>query len=126
MNYDDIININYEAIKKSRMSLKERSAQFAPFQALDGYSYSVYEAERLTKERIILDDDKKELLNEKIFVLYTNKQEGIFTYFKKDTRKDGGSYKKIKGIIKKIDDIYGYIIFEDKTKLKIDDIVNIE
>ena len=125
-NYDDIINYNYTGSKRGKMSLYERSAQFAPFQSLEGYVDSVRETERLTKKRIELDDEKKEMINNKILYLYNNGIEGEYTYFIKDTRKSGGSYKKEKGIIKKIDEINMILYFYDGIKIFINDIVEVE
>ena len=40
--YDDIINLEHNVSKKhKRMSLENRSAQFAPFSALTGYGDAV-------------------------------------------------------------------------------------
>ena len=126
MKYDDIINIDYNSIRKPKMSLEDRSAQFSPFQALEGYMDDVYETERVTQNKKLLDDNKKEEINNKILYLYTNNLEGIFTYFIKDKRKEGGSYREIKSKIKKIDYINGIIYFNNYIKVTIDDIVNID
>lgn len=41
-NYDDIINLPHHVSKKRKpMSLKNRSAQFAPFSALKGYQEKI-------------------------------------------------------------------------------------
>ena len=40
-NYSDIINLSRPVSKRPRMSLKQRSAQFAPFAALTGYEGQV-------------------------------------------------------------------------------------
>ena len=47
-------------------------------------------------------------------------------FFSKDKLKNGGSYKTIKGILKKYDEINNLIILEDKTKIYIDDIFSIK
>ena len=45
-NYNDIINLPHHISKKHpQMSLKERSAQFAPFSVLTGYEEALKEAE---------------------------------------------------------------------------------
>ena len=47
--YDDIINLEHPTSKKHpRMSLENRSAQFAPFSALEGYEDAVSEEARIT------------------------------------------------------------------------------
>lgn len=128
-NYDDIINLpHYEPKKHKRMSKEARSAQFAPFAALTGYDDAVKETARLTDKRIELDEDEKQILNDKLqHILENNYLEPIilFTHFIKDNKKTGGKYIEKEGIIKKIDNIKGYIILKDKTKIKIDDIINI-
>ena len=47
------------------------------------------------------------------------------TYFLPDERKKGGKYVEKIGQIKKVDIVEGFIIFKDKEKIRIDDIINI-
>lgn len=128
-NYDDIINLkHFEPIKHKRMGIDARSAQFAPFAALTGYNDAIKETARLTDKRIELTEDEKEKLNNQIMFIIENNYLNplvVFTYFVKDNKKTGGKYIEKEGIIKKIDNINGYIILKDKTKIKIDDIINI-
>ena len=47
-NYESIINLPHHVSKKRKpMSLKKRSAQFAPFSALKGYQEKINEINRL-------------------------------------------------------------------------------
>lgn len=47
-NYEGIINLPHHVSKKRKpMSLKKRSAQFAPFSALKGYQEKINEINRL-------------------------------------------------------------------------------
>lgn len=128
-NYDDIINLpHFESKKHPRMSLEARSAQFAPFAALTGYEDAVKETARLTDKKIEIDDALKQILNNKLqYVLENNdiNPEVTFTYFISDKRKSGGKYIEKEGNIKKIDNINGHVILKDKSKIKIDDIINI-
>ena len=49
--YDDIINLPHPISKKHpRMSIKERSAQFAPFAALTGFEDDIKEVEKKIME----------------------------------------------------------------------------
>jgi hypothetical protein len=49
-NYSDIINLpHYVSKKRPRMSIEQRSAQFAPFAALTGYEDEIEEAGSLLK-----------------------------------------------------------------------------
>ena len=125
-NYKDLINYEYLGPKKhSRMSIYDRSAQFAPFSALNGYSDEVAETARITDSKIELDDDEKEKINEKLIKLQNN-QEVEIIYFITDKRKTGGKYITKKGFIKKIDYVEGNIIFLDKTKILISNILSIK
>ena len=126
MKYEDLVYLNYNSIKKTKMSLEQRSAQFAPYQALEGYMDYVHESERITDKRIELSLEEKELIDRKILFLNNNNLEGTFTYFVKDDKKSGGSYKEIKGVIKKMDYINKEIILENKFKIKIEYIINVE
>ena len=128
-NYDDIINLpNHISLKHPRMSIEARSAQFAPFAALTGYNDAVKETERLTDKRIEIDDNLKQILNNKLNYILENidkKTLIIITYFIPDNKKDGGKYIEKTGIIKKIDIINQYIYLYDKTKIPIKEIINI-
>ena len=55
-NYNDIIHLSRPKSKHPRMSLHQRSAQFAPFAALTGYEGQVKETARLTDKRIEIDE----------------------------------------------------------------------
>ena len=58
-NYSDIINLSRPVSKRPRMSLKQRSAQFAPFAALTGYKGQVKETARLTNKKIEINEELK-------------------------------------------------------------------
>lgn len=127
--YDDIIDIKYPFdLSHKRMSFENRCSQFMPFSALSGYSDAVLETARITDKKIILDDELKEILNNKLNkirnVLSSNPNVSI-TYFVPDFSKDGGSYKCISGVVKKID-LYNNIVVVDDAKISIDDIINID
>lgn len=129
-NYEDIINLPHHISKKHpQMSLEERSAQFAPFAALTGYEDAIDETARLTDERIDINEDVKEKLNEKIKNINKNinkTPEITVTYFVPDNKKSGGKYLVIKEKIKKIDEINQLLIFTNGSKIKINDIINID
>jgi hypothetical protein len=128
-DYKDIINLPHHISKKRpQMSLYARSAQFAPFAALTGYSDEVKEKARLTNKRIELSEEEKEFLNGKILkineVIKTKPKISV-TYFVKDLKKEGGSYLTVTDNVKRIDDVLGVIKFKSKD-IKMDDIINIE
>lgn len=127
--YDDIINLpHFEPKKHKRMSIESRSAQFAPFAALTGYDDAIKETARLTDKRIEIDEGLKQILNNKLKYILENidsKPEITFTYFVYDKKKSGGKYIDKIGIVKKIDMINQYIELTDKTKININEIINI-
>lgn len=127
-NYIDILYKEYIPSKKhQRMPLKERAAQFSPFAALTGYDDEIKETMRLTESKIILDEEEKIKLDEKINTTINNKdKEYIITYFIKDNKKSGGEYKEIIGKIKRIDEYNELIIMTNKTKIPIKDIIKID
>ena len=110
------------------MSNYERCAQFMPFSDIVGYKEAVVETARITDDRIILDEETKEILDNKISLIKSKlslKPIVSITYFVPDKSKSGGSYKSIKGIIKKID-LYKGIIVIDDNRIDICDIIDIE
>lgn len=127
-NYDDIVNLSRPISKHPRMSLYQRSAQFAPFAALTGYEGQVKETARLTDRRIELDEEMKLMLDLKIQVIQevlSNNPELEITYFIPDTRKDGGKYETIINNVKKIDNYNEQIIMKNDLKISIKDIIDI-
>ena len=127
--YDDIIDTKYPFdLNHKRMSNYERCAQFMPFSALVGYKEAVIETARITDKKIILDEETKEILDNKISLIKSKlslKPVVSITYFVPDKSKSGGSYNSVKGIIKKID-LYKGIIVIDDNKISICDIIDID
>lgn len=129
-NYDDIINLpHHESKVHPKMSLYNRSAQFAPFAALTGYDDAIIETARLTDKRINIDDGLKELINNNLQKIESMVNEYPLievTYFVKDKKKDGGSYITINGNIKRIDTDNNLIILTNNTKIPISEIINVK
>lgn len=127
--YDDIINLpRHISRKHPQMSLEARSAQFAPFAALTGYDEQILETSRITNQRKELDEEIKEILNEKLQKIQqkiNTKPEIIITYFIPDLKKDGGKYVTITGRVRKIDKNKQLIILEDKIEIPVQDIIEI-
>ena len=127
--YDDIIGLSHHVSPtRSRMSIIDRAAQFSPFAALTGHNEAVRETERLTDERIELDENKKTILNEKLQIIMEKQKEQpeiTFTFFMPDSRKNGGKYVDITGVVKKIDEIERCVRLMDGTRIFIDDLFEI-
>ncbi len=130
MKYDDIINLSRPVSnKRLPMSIGDRAAQFAPFAALTGHDSSISETARLTEYKIELDDTQKEIINRKLAEIrdkISQRLQVAITHFVADTKKDGGDYKIIRGVIKKFDTIDRLIIFEDKQQVMLDNIIDVE
>ena len=128
--YDDIINLPHHVSRtRPRMSLEQRSAQFAPFAALTGYEDEIAETGRLVDGRIDLDEGMKQILDIKLHKITDNIKEqpkATITYFIPDNRKDGGKYVTATGKIKKIDSFKNVIILVDGTEILVNDIVDME
>lgn len=128
--YADIINLPHHVSKtRPQMSMHDRAAQFSPFAALTGYDAAIKETARLTDEKIDLDENSKAGLDEKLLILVDKLQEKphvTITYFQKDERKAGGSYEIAEGTIRKVDFYERVIVMEDRMRVRIEDIIEIE
>ena len=127
--YEDIINLPHHVSKKHpRMSLEARSAQFAPFAALNGYDELIKETARETNQRIEINEELKAILDEKLRLIKEKiniKPNITVTYFVQDIKKDGGKYVTATGSIIKIDEYKHKIILENKTEIPISEIIEI-
>lgn len=128
--YDDIINLPHHTSKvHPRMSVANRAAQFAPFAALTGYDDELRETIRLTDKKIELEEETKEEINRKLQELKAELQKlpnVTFTYFIKDTHKEGGAYITTYGVVKKIDEYRNVIILDNKEEIPIVDILELK
>lgn len=129
-NYDDIINLPHHVSEvHPRMSMLNRAAQFAPFAALSGYGDAIKETARLTDTKVELDENSKEMLDEKLQLIqeqsYAHPQISV-TYFQPDKRKNGGEYVTVAGKFKKIDLYERSVVMMDGMRIKIEDITEIE
>lgn len=128
--YADIINLPHHVSKKrARMNLIDRAASFAPFAALTGYDDAVKETARLTDTKLELDENTKEILNEKLQIVLEKKSDDLpvsITYFVPDEKKTGGEYVVKTGIVKRYDEYERQIIFTDKSAVSIEDVLEIE
>lgn len=129
-NYDDIINLpHHVSAVHPRMSAIDRAAQFSPFAALTGHGAAISETARLTDAKPDLDETKKEELDAKLQVIrecLAMQPEVAITYFVPDARKDGGSYLRAAGTVKKLDDIEHKVIMADGMSIPMDAICEIE
>lgn len=129
-NYTDIIDMPRHISKNHRpMSRMDRAAQFAPFAALTGHKEAIIETARITDAKKTLDENQLSILNDKLqnILLHISEQPKIkLTYFIADQKKSGGQYISVFKNVKKIDEYERVLIFNDLTKVNIDDIYDIE
>lgn len=129
-DYSDIIDLPHHVSKKRpQMDHMNRAAQFSPFAALTGYEEAIKESNRLTDSMVELTEDEYLKLDEMFAYLTENLSKRFsvtITYFAPDLLKEGGSYEKIIGIIKKIDEHNKVVHFMDGTSIFIDQIVNMK
>ena len=119
--YADIIDMpHWQSPKHPHMSLYDRAAQFAPFAALAGYDDMVEEQARFVDNKIELDASELEILNHKLGIIAEAIDGGAapevsITYFEPDLFKEGGSYKTITEVIKRVDNVSEQLVLGRKT-----------
>ncbi len=127
--YDKIINLPHHVSNKRKpMSIYDRAAQFASFQALTGFDDDIAETARLTEKMPELENADKLALNEILQILLRKAKEKPqveITYFIPDVKKSGGELKTAMGNFKTYDEETREIVFTDKTRIPIDCIFNI-
>lgn len=128
--YDDIINLSRPKSNHPKMSIEQRSAQFAPFAALTSFGNKVKETARLTDRKIELDEEMKNIIDIKIQdiknKLSNNENFTIeITYFISDNKKEGGKYVTITDPLFKIDEYKHQFIMKNGLKIDISDILDI-
>ncbi len=125
-DYSDIIELpHYELRYHEKMNMMNRAAQFASFDALDGYKEEIHETGRITTSKKNLTEEEISLLNEQLQVLKPNDKVKI-TYFIKDLKKSGGKYLTEEKEIKKIDTFTQQIICQDNVKISFNQIVHMQ
>ncbi len=128
--YDDIIDLpHHQSAQRPHMSLHDRAAQFAPFAALTGHEEAIEETARLTDEKIILDDNALDRINEKFAYIAAHLQQHpvvSVTYFRPDTHKSGGAYLTDIGAVKKLEEEEKQLVLENGVKIPLAEIIAIE
>ena len=128
--YKDIIHLQYpKSNAYPRRPMSERACQFSPFAALTGYDEAIEEEARLTDSRVLLSEDEKKELGEKLRFLKENIEktpEVCVSFFVPDEKKRGGRYLIAKGKIRKIKDYEQELLMESGETIGFCDILYID
>ena len=129
-NYDDIIKHERYMLKYHiPQPMQKRAVQFSPFAALTGFDEEIDETARITDTQVTLSEDDAALLNQTLSYLFEHQYEEILvklTYFKQDSKKEGGSYVDYKGTFKYFREDTRYLVFQDEKEISVADIEKIE
>lgn len=125
--YNDILYNNRPRSKHPKLSIEQRSAQFAPFSALTGYDEQINESARQTTPKKIITEEEQELINIKInYLKLYPKTIFRITYYVKDRKKPGGKYYEKITSLKKIDTYNKLLILTDNLQIPFINILDIE
>lgn len=128
------MNAKYEAIigmehhvssRHERMARLDRAAQFAPFAALTGYDDVIRETGRITKKRMMLDEDMKALLDMRLSQAMESHVPVTVTWFVQDGRKEGGEYVSLTSPVAGVDAARGELRMECGSRIPLADVVDI-
>lgn len=129
-SYEDIIHLpHHQSQTRPHMPLSDRAAQFAPFAALSGHDAAIQETARLTQPRLELCEEEKEALNFRLQLLRSQMNllpTVTATYFQEDSRKPGGEYRTKTGVVGKLDEYAGALIFEDGEPIFFEDLLSLQ
>ena len=128
--YDDMLRLpHHVSDSHPPMPRRNRAAQFAPFDALNGYSAAIRETARRTETRSEPDEGVQLRLNRKLLQLLQlqSRQPPVTVFwFRPDDRKDGGAYLTTEGRLKKIDVFGQLLLLTDGTAIPMEDIRRID
>ncbi|MGN0746360.1 MAG: hypothetical protein ACI4ML_06790 [Aristaeellaceae bacterium] len=116
--YTDLLRLRRPvSLRRKPMTRLNRAAQFAPFDALAGFSDEMHETARLTDRRTGPDEDSLARLNRRLQRLCAALAEGrpevTFLCFIPDAKKEGGAYRRITGRVRRMDEVRQEILLTD-------------
>lgn len=127
--YDDIIHLpHHVSEKRKKMSMVDRAAQFSPFAALTGYEAQIQETARLTDVKNLLSEEEKTQISDALSRLnqkLSSHPEITVTFFREDTKKEGGAYITLTSRLKKIDPLRKSITLSDGSEILMENIKEI-
>lgn len=128
--YADMLRLPRHVSSRRQPMTRLNQAQFAPFDALAGYSEAVQETARLTDRRVGPDDDTLARLNRRLQRLAEapagSQPEVTFLCFIPDEKKEGGAYRRITGRVRRMDEVGQLILLTDGTAIPMDSIDDLD
>ena len=128
--YDDIIDLpHHVSAKHPPLSMKSRAAQFSPFAALPGYGDVIQEAARSVERRVELSEDEENDIGARLRDIAEHRPDQRLwsvIYYRADSAKDGGSYLRARGRVRRIRPDIGRLIMENGTEIRFEDIMAID
>lgn len=124
--YDEIINLPHHTSSHHKpMSMYDRAAQFASFDALSGLDEAIDETSRVTSEFVELSEDEQQELSRRLAYAMEYDTVITITYFQPDSFKEGGSYRMARGTVRKIDPYAAALILADGQSIPLSNIYSI-
>ncbi|MBR4549525.1 MAG: hypothetical protein IKO83_06375 [Oscillospiraceae bacterium] len=105
--------------------LRERAAQFAAFQALNGFEEEIEEEARWTEEAFELDESRKEILDARLRCLVGSRRHAVFLWFRPDGKKAGGGFVRSCGAVKKVDLLARVLCLENGEKIPLEQLYDV-
>ena len=130
--YSDIINLkHHQSVRRPHMSVYNRAAQFAPFAALVGYDQMVQDTTDtlLLDQRVILSEDQKGILDEKLKILQEHLAEMPeihITYFDENSNELGGGYVSYFGMVRRMEHYPAKLIMMDRKEILVSNILDMD
>ncbi len=129
-DYDDILRLPHPISEKhAPLPPEARAAQFASFKALAGFEEEITEEGRLTDTETEAADDRAEELDRRLRRLLELRDaapEAEFVWFVPDGKKTGGSYRRSRGRIRKLDPIGRTLLLSGGERVPLDALTGIE
>lgn len=127
--YGDMIQTDWRGVRRHpHADYGIRAAQFAPFAALSDYDEELAEIVRPVEQRADLTESALQELDQKLREILGNSGQGEIEieYFAPDLYKDGGSYQKHRGYLKRLDLDARTICMKDGLRIPVDEIRRVE
>jgi len=127
--YEELLDRQHPtSLNHPRMSIRDRAAQFSPFQALTGYGEAVEESARMTEEEMLLGEDRYDELQRSIQNIIRQLPANVkvrVTFFQPDEKKSGGAYCQISGSVKKVEENAQTLVLDSGKKIPLSVIIEL-